>query len=524
MENKELREDLQELKERQKYLYDDQRSEVVEERRSKGRRTIRENIEDLCDADSFVEMGSLIVAGQSGRRSHQQLIEETPADGLITGIGDVNKEVVGSEHAKCIILGYDYMVLAGTQGGFSHKKTDRMMALAEKTRRPIVFFVEGGGGRPGDIDFDRIAIGGLDLMTFVSYARLSGLVPRVAIVAGYCFAGNAAIAGCSDVIIATEQSNIGMGGPAMIEGGGLGKYHPKDIGPAKIQSYNGVIDILVSDEVAAVQAAKKYLSFFQGATKGWEVDSQEVLREMIPTNRRFGYDVRKIITLLSDKDAVLELRAHFAPNLITAFTRIEGRAMGVMANSPRHLGGAIDGKAADKASRFMQLCDAFDLPILSLCDVPGFMVGPECEAEAMVRHASRMYVVGASITTPIITVVLRKAYGLGAMAMAGGSLHQSLLTVSWPTGEFGPMGLEGAVKLGFKKDLEAIDDIEQRNTHFQELVRASYDRGKAIAAASKLEFDEVIDPMDTRRWITTALACWSPRLSKGSTSRYIDTW
>jgi len=490
------------------------------------KRTARENIMDLCDGDSFLEIGSLIVAGQRGRLSKQELIEQTPADGLVTGIGSVNQVLFDDEVSKCIVLSYDYTVLAGTQGGFNHKKTDRMMAIAKKTQRPVIFFVEGGGGRPGDVDFDFISNGGLDIMTFVEYARLSGMVPRIAIVSGYCFAGNAAIAGCSDVIIATKDSNIGMGGPAMIEGGGLGTFHPKEIGPVSVQYPNGVIDIVVENEEEAVTTAKKYLSYFQGRTDNWGCADQVSLRDAVPENRRFGYDVRKIIRILADSESVLELRPLFAANLLTAFIRVEGRPIGLIANSTRHLGGAIDGPASDKASRFMQLCDAFNIPILSLCDAPGFMVGPECESAAMVRHAARMFVVGASLKVPILTVVLRKAYGLGAMAMAGGSMHESTLTVSWPTGEFGAMGLEGAVKLGFKKELEAVENLEEREKLYDSLVQKSYDRGKALAAASKLEFDEVIDPQDTRKWISTTLDSLAliKAGQKNNGHRYIDTW
>lgn len=520
-----LRADLQDLKNRQQYLADEYRPEAVAKRHQKGQRTARENIADLCDEASFLEMGSLIIAGQRGRKSLQQLMEETPADGLVAGIGSINGDWFGAEQSKCLVLSYDYTVLAGTQGAFNHKKTDRIMELAHRLKRPIVFFVEGGGGRPGDVDFDAITAGGLDIRSFAAYARLSGQVPRIAIVSGYCFAGNAALAGCSDVIIACQNSWMGMGGPAMIEGGGLGKFHPQEIGPSAVQHKNGVIDILVENEAEAVAAAQKYLSYFQGSIADWTCEDQSVLRAVIPENRRFAYDAFKVINQLADKDSVLELRSGFAKNLITALVRIEGQAMGLMANSTRHLGGAIDSDAADKAARFMQLCDAFDLPILSLCDTPGFMVGPDCEKTGMVRHSSRMYLVAASLRVPIISIVLRKAYGLGAMAMAGGSLHESLLTISWPTGEFGGMGLEGAVKLGFRKELEAEADPEKRAALYQQLLDSLYDRGKALSAASFLEFDEVIDPKDTRTWIRTALQSWSastPRIVPHH--RRIDAW
>ncbi|MGK0390370.1 MAG: acetyl-CoA carboxylase carboxyltransferase component [Maribacter sp.] len=517
------RADLEELEHRKSFLLDEKRVKAVKKRHSKGQRTARENIADLCEGNDFIEFGSLTVAAQRGRKTEQELIEQTPADGLVTGIGSVNEKWFDKEDSQCIILSYDYMVLAGTQGAFNHKKTDRMVQVAKRCQRPILFFVEGGGGRPGDVDADKINSGGLDIPTFVEYARLSGKIPRIAIVSGYCFAGNAAIAGCSDVIIATENTSIGMGGPAMIEGGGLGKFHPKEIGPAKMQYINGVIDILVKDEAEAVAAARKYVSYFQGKKKDWECVEQTILRSTIPENRKFAYDVFKVINSLADIDSVLEIRGGFARNMVTAFIRIEGKSMGLIANSTRYLGGAIDSDAADKAARFMQLCNAFGIPILSLCDAPGFMVGPDCEQTAMVRHSSRMFIVAASLKVPMLTIVLRKAYGLGAMAMAGGSLHESFFTVSWQTGEFGGMGLEGAVKLGFKKELEAVTDPIKKQELYDQLVKKSYQKGKAISAASYLEFDEVIDPKDTRHWISTALQS-IPKSSYQNNDSFVDSW
>lgn len=519
-----IRKDLQDLIDRQSFLKDENRPEAVQKRRKKGQRTARENIDDLCDEGSFVEYGSLIVAAQSTRRSKKELIEKTPADGLITGVGSVNGDLFPEDQAQCVVLSYDYTVLAGTQGAFNHKKTDRLLSIAKQILKPILFFVEGGGGRPGDVDLVPISVGGLDISTFVEFARLSGKVPRIAIASGYCFAGNAAIAGCADVIIATENISIGMGGPAMIEGGGLGQFHPKEIGPAAVQTANGVIDILVKDEAAAVAAAKQYVSYFQGDLKEWTCQDQEVLRGLIPEDRKFAYNIFKLINALCDDDSVLELRGGFARNMVTALVRIEGKPLGLIANSTRHLGGAIDSDAADKAARFMQLCDAFGLPILSLCDAPGFMVGPDCEKTGMVRHASRLFLTAAALRVPILTVVLRKAYGLGAMAMAGGSLHESLFTVAWPTGEFGAMGLEGAVKLGFRKELEAKTDPAAQQALYQKLVKDAYDHGKALNAAATLEFDEVIDPKDTRKWIRTALNGISKIPKTPQHQRFIDSW
>jgi len=516
------RKDLQELNDRKRYLEDRLRKTAVDKRHAKGKRTARENIDDLCDPNTFQEIGSLIIAAQKGRKSIKELRENTPADGLISGIGTINSSLF-SEKTNCYILSYDYTVLAGTQGAFGHKKTDRLMALAEKAHCPIVFFVEGGGGRPGDIDFHHVSTGGLDLPTWHAFARLSGKIPRIAIVGGYCFAGNAAIAGCSDIIIATQDSSLGMGGPAMIEGGGLGSYHPKEIGPAKTLAKEGVIDIVVENEAEAVATAKKYLSFFQGETSSWKAPNQEILYDLLPEDRRYAYDIKEIINTIADIDTVLELRAQFAKNMVTALIRIEGKPFGIIANSTRHLGGAIDSDAADKAARFLQLCNAFNLPIISLCDTPGFMVGPEHEAKGLIRHSSRLFLSAAALEVPMITIVLRKAYGLGAMAMAGGSFHASFLTLSWQSGEFGAMGLEGAVKLGFKKELNAIQNETERQTLYDQLVAQEYQKGKAINAAETFEFDEVIDPVTTRNRIATARGCFNLNTTKPSSS-FIDSW
>ncbi|MEE9371507.1 MAG: carboxyl transferase domain-containing protein [Saprospiraceae bacterium] len=514
---------VRELQERQKYLQNVSRSEAVNKRHANGGRTARENVDDLVDDGSFLEYGSLTVAAQRGRRTMEDLIKNTPADGLIAGIGSINGQYFTPSESQCAVLAYDYTVLAGTQGAFNHKKTDRLLQIVKETNLPIVFFVEGGGGRPGDVDMELVYLGGLDIKTFSGYARLNGQVPRIAIVSGYCFAGNAAIAGCSDVIIATENISLGMGGPAMIEGGGLGRYHPREIGPASVHLSTGVIDILVKNEKAAVAVAQKYISYFQGELSDWNCVDKINLRNLIPENRKYSYDIRKVIHALCDKDSVLELRESFGKNMFTGLVRIEGKPFGLMGNDSRYLGGAIDSDASDKAARFMQLCDAFELPIISLCDAPGFMVGPEHEKTGLVRHTARMFLVGAAINVPLFCVVLRKAYGLGAMAMAGGGFHDSIFTVSWPTGEFGAMGLEGAVKLGFSKELGAVKNIKDKQELYQSLVAKSYEKGKAIHAARFLEFDEVIDPKDTRKWIMKGYVV-TRKKKKRTRKKFIDAF
>jgi acetyl/propionyl-CoA carboxylase alpha subunit len=518
-----IRPDLAEVIERHAMGMDERRPEAVERRRKTGQRTARENIADLCDAGSFIEYGALAIAAQRRRRSLEDLIRSTPADGMVTGIGAVNGTLFDDARARCMVMAYDYTVLAGTQGSLNHKKTDRLLRLAEQWRLPLVLFAEGGGGRPGDTD--SLPGAHLDVPTFFNFAKLSGLVPLVGIVSGRCFAGNASLLGCCDVIIATENSSIGMAGPAMIEGGGLGVFKPDEVGPIDVQTANGVVDVAVAGEAEAVQAAKKYLSYFQGPLATWGAGDQRLLRQCVPENRLRVYDVRKVIHTLADIGSVLELRPKFGIGMITAFLRIEGRPLGLIANNPIHLAGAIDPEGADKAARHMQLCDAFGIPILSLCDTPGFMVGPDIEKKAQVRHTSRMFVTGASLTVPYLTVVLRKGYGLGAQAMAGGCFHAPFLHVSWPTGEFGGMGLEGATKLGFRKELEAIKDPKERQEFFEKMVAKYYETGKALNVASYLEFDDVIDPAATRDWIVRALKSLpAPLPSSGKRRPFIDAW
>jgi acetyl-CoA carboxylase carboxyltransferase component len=497
------------------------RPAAVAKRHALGLRTARENLDDLCDPGSFVEYGPTVVAAQRSRRSMDELRRDTPADGLVAGVATVNAALVGADRARCVVMAYDYTVLAGTQGYQNHRKTDRMLQLAESDGLPVVFFTEGGGGRPGDTDLRHVVVSGLECPSFRSLARLSGRVPLVGINAGRCFAGNAAFLGCCDVIIATRRSNLGMGGPAMIEGGGLGVWAAEDVGPIDVQTANGVVDVVVDDEAEAVAVARRYLSYFQGAVVAWTAADQTALRALVPADRLRVYDVRRVLETLVDTGSLLELRRDFASGMVTALARVEGRALGIVANDPQHLSGAIESPGADKAARFMQLCDAFGLPILFCCDTPGIMVGPEAETSGTVRHAARMFVVGANLDVPCGTIVLRKGYGLGAQAMAAGHFKAPRFLVAWPTGEFGPMGLEGAVRLGFRRELDAIADPAARDAKFREMVASSYAHGKASNVASCFEIDDVIDPAESRRWITSAFRGWTPAPGR---RRYVDPW
>ena len=515
-----LRPDLAEVEVRRATTVDENREWAVERRRRTGQLTTRESVAQLFEEGSFVEYGQLVLAAQRRRRSLEDLIEKTSADGMVIGIGSVNSDQFESPADRVALIAYDYTVLAGTQGQRNHRKTDRMIDVAARTRTPLVLFAEGGGGRPGDTDE-----GGGTTQTFAHFPQLSGLIPLVGITSGRCFAGNASLLGCCDVIIATADSNIGMGGPAMIEGGGLGVFAPEDIGSMDVQVANGVVDILVEDESEAIEVAKQYLSYFQGRVSDWEEHDQRKMRRIVPENRLRVYDIREVIETIADVGSVLEIRKGFGHTMVTSFIRVEGRPVGIVANNPAYIGGAIDSDGADKGARFMQVCDAFDIPVLFLCDTPGIMVGPEIEKTALVRHANRMFLVGANLDVPFFTIIIRKAYGLGAIAMGGGNFTQPLYSVAWPTGEFHGMGIEGSVKLGYRKELAAIEDPDERLAAYEKRVAQAYEDGKALNRASLFGIDDAIDPADSRRWLAGLLKSLPPTPPReGKKRAFIDAW
>jgi len=516
------RADLLRLLERRALLADASRPEAVARRQAQGGRTARANVDDLLDAGSLLEYGAFAVAAQRSRRTLDDLQRNTPADGLITGTGSINAAVFGPERARVAVMAYDYSVLAGTQGFYNHRKSDRLLEVAAAQKLPLVLFAEGGGGRPGDVD--SISVSGLHCTTFAALARLSGQVPVVGIVHGRCFAGNAALLGCCDVIIATESSSIGMGGPAMIEGGGLGRVHADEVGPVSVQAHNGVIDLRVADEAMAVAAARRYLGYTQGVMDAGAPGGGEALslRLALPENRNALYDPRAIVTTVMDAGSVLELRRDFGIGVITAFARLQGRPVAVAASQPRHLGGALDAAACDKLARFMQLADAYGLPLITFVDTPGFMVGPDSEKTAMVRRAGRLFVTAAALRVPVFSVVLRRGYGLGAMALTAGHFHAPVATAAWPSGEFGPMGIEGSVRLGFRKELEAAAP-EAREALFARLVAEAIDKGQALNVASHLELDDVIDPAETRDWLVRGLTSVAGR-PLAPRRAFVDAW
>jgi len=510
--------DLAELHRRRRLLADDARPEAVSRRHAAGRRTVREELDDLLDPGSLTEYGALALAGQRARRSLAELEQRTPGDGLITGLG----RVAGRPTA---VLAYDYSVMAGTQGVVGHLKADRFLDVVHRLRVPAVLFAEGGGGRPGDTDHPVVT--GLHTTSFTLWAGLAGVVPRVGIVGGHCFAGNAALLGCCDVVIATRAATVGMGGPAMVEGGGLGTHTPEQIGPVDVQAANGVLDVVVADDAAAVRVAKQVLGLLAGphpAPGESGCADQSALRTVLPAERVRAFDPRDVLEVLADPGSVLELRAAFAPGMLTAFARLDGRAVGVIANDSRVDAGALTSDGCDKAARFLQLCDAFDLSVLSLVDTPGIMVGPEAERTGLVRHSSRLFALGATMSVPVVAVVLRRAFGLGAQAMMLGSTRTPLLTVAWPGAEMGAMGVEGSVRLARRRELEALPDDEARRRMVDQLVADLRAKGKAVPVATAFEIDDVIDPAQTREVVLSVLRSAPPPGARTERKRPLDTW
>ncbi|MGN6605660.1 MAG: acyl-CoA carboxylase subunit beta [Jatrophihabitans sp.] len=509
------RDSLRELRRRRALTDDAARPEAVAKRHASGGRTARENLADLVDAGSFVEYGRLVTAAQEKITPVEDLMARTPADGLIGGLARIDGR-------QCAVLTYDYLVMAGTQGMRGHHKSDRLLELIGRLRLPTVFLAEGGGGRPNDTDYP--VVSALDVRSFALWARLSGVAPRIAVVHGPCFAGNAIIAGCADLIVATASSTLGVAGPVMLAAGGLGEHRADELGPVAVMAPNGVVDAVVADEAEGIALARRLLGFFGPPLEAGTAPDQSALRDVIPENERTAFDVRPVISTLCDEGSVVFLREQFAPELVTAFGRIEGRAVGFVANQTLRMAGALTSPASDKAARFLQLCDAFGVPVVSLVDTPGIMGGPAAEASGVVRHASRVLIAAARLQVPLIGVVLRRGYGLGAQAMLGGSTKEPLLTVAWPSAHMGPMGLEGAVRLGLRRQLADLPDDAAREALVRETTAAYQQHVAAFNVARVFEIDDVIDPAETRTVIATTLAAAAGREGFSGSGRVVDAW
>ena len=496
-----IRDDLAEVNEWTARTLDAAHPDAVHALHVTGRRTPRENLDDLIDEGSFREFGPPAAGSVEG--------------GTVMGMGTVNANTVGETNARVAVVHSNYMTTGYLHG---HYRQEQIHELARDWRVPLVLFSEGDGD-PHGAHFGTSV--GVDASVFSDFAKLSGHVPLVGVNTGDSFAGNAALLACCDVIISTEQSNIGMTGPAVVAASGLGQHSASDLGGTPLQSVNGSVDLVAKDDAEAMSLAQRYLSYFQGPTSEWEAPDQRRMRHIIPENRVRTYEMRDIVETLADDGSVLELRKDFGIGVITSLIRVEGQPMGVVANNPAHLAGAIDSPGADKAARFFQLCDAFDLPVVVFMDCPGIMVGPDHEREALVRHAVRLFNIGANCTTPMFGIMVRKAYGLGVQAMIGGASYVPLLTVAWPTAEFAGMNIDGAVKLSARRELAAIEDAEERKAAYDRRVADGYETARAINSGARY----VIDPAETRAFIVRGMHSLPPTPPRTEKKRpYVDTW
>ena len=488
--------------------YDAARPEEVAKVHERGRLTARERIDAVIDPGSFVETG--VLAGADGEA----------AGGLVAGLGTL--------HGKTIaISSYDYTVWGGTQTGINHSKIDRIMDLAIRHRFPFVCFADGGGARAQGLrsaGFFGAAMAN-EVGTFDGMALMSGWVPTVAVVSGRSFAGNASIAGMSDVVFATRGSAIGIGGPPLVEAALGISVTPEElaaIGDAGGDRRRGPAHRIRRRGGRSCGATSRTSSW--SSADGTPSPTHDTIRSIVPDNRRGIYDMRKVVHALADDASVLELRPNWAQAAITALARMGGHAVAVIANQPlSKIAGAIDADAADKLARFIQLADAFDLPIVSLMDNPGFMLGPAAERAGIARHHARPLMAQVHRTVPLFLVHIRKAYGLGPMAM-GGMFQPTDLRIAWPTVEAGGMALEGAAALIQRREQRdegaAPSDREQRDALAAQMREGSL----ALSAARRFAYDEVIDPAETRERIVRMLDLLPRPPARSAKKHYVDTW
>ncbi len=483
---------------------DEARPKAVAKRAATGQRTARQNVADMVDEGSFQEYGQLSAPAFG--------YLEGAADGLVMGTATI-------DGARVAIAAYDYTVHGGSQSTINHAKFDRMLHVVHELRLPLVLWAEGAGWRAHDENINARFYE----ETFAMMARLSGHVPTISIVAGRCFAGNANLAGLCDTVIATRAATLGMAGPPLVEAGLGVKMTPEELGPAELHEEAGGIDILAEDEAEAARFARQYLGYFRGPGVPGEAPDTLTLRGVVPENRRRAYDVRKVIDGIADVGSVLELRPRFGRAAVTSLIKVEGRPMGVLANQPMYISGAMDSPACDKIARFIQLCDAHDIPMLYLVDTPGLMIGRETEATALVRHSARVLTANTNATTPFMTVVLRKAYGVGMYIMGSLAIRPALL-VGWPTAELGSMGLEGHAKIVHRKELDALPDEKARREREREVADDLLRQNTALAMARRFEVDDIIDPAETRAVAVRFLTSLPPVLPRTGRKRIIDNW
>jgi acetyl-CoA carboxylase carboxyltransferase component len=472
-------------------VLDSARPEATERQHAAGKLTARERLNLLLDPGSAVELGSLVAPDIPDVDP-----SVAPADGLIAMMGMIDGRPVSA-------FACDFTVMGGSLGDAGMQKIQAMCDLSLRRGIPLVMLVDGGGHRVHEIDSRPYAFGG-DTGPFWRQAQLSGWAPQVAAVMGPAFAGAALFTSFADFVPMVEgTASIGIAGRQLVKAATREELTTEELGGSAVQLRNGNADLGVPDDAACIGAVREFLSFLPSNCQGDppRVTSDDPvdriapeLRDVIPERRSRGYDVMKIIRPIVDHEHVLELQGCYARNIVTALARLDGQPVGIVANQPKFLGGVIDSAACQKAVRFIEMCDAFGVPIISLIDVPGVMIGPQAERDRLVKHSAKPLIAFAHATVPVITVVLRKAYGAGLLAM-GGSRSGVDGALIWPTAEMSAMQIEGAVDIVFRREVAAAEDPAAKR---EELIRHFYAKSTPLRAASGFGIDDVIDPAQTR--------------------------
>ncbi len=487
-------------------LQDGARPAAIARQHERGKLTARERIDRLADPGSFREFGALV----SGEGAHQVGRDKAPADGVVTG-------TVLLDGRPAVVLSQDFTVFGGSIGVLGSAKTQRALQIAITRGIPLVMLLDGGGHRiQGGQDSRHFAHAN---PTFHNFARASGWVPMVAVMMGAGFAGPTNYAGMSDLVVMVRGiATMGLAGPALVKAGVGEDVDQMAIGGAEAQvDRHGLADLGAASEDDALLAARRFLSYLPGNARApmplAECDDpadrrDDALLDLVPSNPRKAYDMRKVIGLIADRDSLFEIKPTFAGNVLTMLARLGGRPVGFVANQPQKLGGMLDANACDKMAHFIGMCDAYGLPLVSLIDIPGFSIGSSAERSVLGRRSAKLIHEWGNATVPRVSIVLRKGYGLGYFAMAGGRAFAADASLAWPTAQICAMSVEGSVDVAFRKEYEAAPDPQARR---QEMIDEIRGRIGSMRAAEGFGVDEIIDPRDTRRILIETLAQCAPR-------------
>lgn len=488
---------IQELAQKKNSLLDEHRKEAVQKQHSKGKLTARERIDLLLDKGTFIEFGMLV------QHKGLEMMEgkDAPADGIITGIGEVDGRIVA-------VSAIDVTVFGGSMGRKGMEKVERLVKKAKDAGYPVILLMEGGGHRIQEgLDAREFAYE-THLTCFADLSLMSGWVPLICAIMGPGFAGPANFASLCDFVPIVKDGTMGIAGPKLVKAA-LGEDLTKEeLGGAVFQTQNtGMADLVVDSEEECIEQIKKYLSYLPSNSKQSppRVPTPQPLNEVdpkmlsvIPESLSRGYDMSRILKYIFDTNSYYELKPQYARSIITAFARIDGRTVGIVANQPLFMGGIMDAAACTKASRFVSLCDCFNIPLITFIDVAGFMPGRQSEIAGLVRKSGKLQYEIAQVTVPKISVVVRKAYGFAYLVLA----NQSHYSIAWPTAEICAMSIEGAVDVAYSKELEGIENKEEKR---MELIEKFRSQTGAIRGAEGFGLDDVVNPLDTRYLIAKTL-------------------